>query len=51
MRKERKIVTNLLASLCQVGALMSQIGEVKQCEECYLNYIAIVEVVFGNNTL
>ena len=33
------------------GSLLSQIGELSQCEQCYSLYIAIVESIEGNNSL
>jgi hypothetical protein len=46
----KAIILQLLKLLANVGGQLYQIGESKLSEQCYTYYIAIFEIIFGDNT-
>lgn len=48
---QSRFIGMLLRHLTVCGSLLSHIGELSHCEQCYSLYVAVVESIEGNNSL
>ena len=46
----REIILKMVQQLSTIGSQLNQLGEAKDCEECYKYYIGVMEILFGENT-
>ena len=42
--KHNWIIYKLVQNLSTIGSLLQQLGENKECEQCYSYYVAIIEL-------